>query len=537
MYRLINASKNAVLFSSILLLAFSSSLIAYQVPDRDPFAEQADAEKLASMLEEIDKYAEKVRTDWKVPGLALAIIKDDKLLLSKGYGVCEIGTDKKVDGDTLFAIASNSKAFTCAAICMLVDEGKMKWSDPVTKHLPNFQMPDPYVTREMTVLDLVCHRSGMDTFSGDLLWYDTTYTADEIIDRIRYLKPVSSFRSRYGYQNLMYITAGKIIEKVSGQTWGEFVQTRILDPLDMNRTTTSTTKLKDNFALPHNESGGNGMRSLTYGNVDNCWGACGLNSSVNDIAKWMQLQLDRGKLDGNQLISSSQIWNMWQPNIAIPLSEGATRASPTRHFQAYGLGFFLYDFHGRKVVSHGGGLDGMISQLAIVPEENLGVIVLTNSESSASGFIRDRALECFLGAEDRVDQSGLALARQSLTGIARDNADKRIDESRIKDTKPSLPVDQFAGTYRSQLYGDVTIELQDEKLVLKLGPAPNFIADLTHWHHNTFELKWRKSVKYDFPRGFVNFTIDKNGKPKQLIIDQPNNDFWFYELDLFRVDD
>ena len=398
-------------------------------------------------------------------------------------------------------------------------------------------MPDPYVTREITVLDLVCHRSGMDTFSGDLLWYDTNYNADEIVHRIRYLKPVSSFRSRYGYQNLMFITAGKIIEKVSGQTWAEFMQSRILEPLGMDRTTTSTTKKAENVALPHNESGGNGLRSLSLGNVDNCWGACGLNSSVNDLAKWMRLQLNRGKHDNRQLISSSQVWKMWQANTAIPLSQAATRQSPTRHFQAYGLGFFLYDFHGKKIVSHGGGLDGMISQLAIVPEEKLGVVVLTNSETSASSYIRDRVLECFLGAEDRIDNSGLALARKSLSEIARENANKKIDQSRIKDTSPSLPFDQFAGTYRSQLYGDVSIKIENEKLVLQLGPAPNFVADLTHWHLNTFELKWRDTVKYDFPRGFINFTIDKNGKPKQLIIDQPNSDFWFYELDLFRVDE
>jgi CubicO group peptidase (beta-lactamase class C family) len=491
--------------------------------------------KTAELLDEIDAYAQKVQNDWKVPGMAIAIVKDDQVIFAKGYGVREINKPEQVDADTLFAIASNSKAFTAASICILVDEGKIKWEDPVTKYLADFQMPDPYVTREMTILDLVCHRSGMDTFSGDLLWYDTTYSADEIIHRIRHLKPVSSFRSKFGYQNLMYIAAGKVIEKVSGQTWAEFVQSRILDPLQMTRTTTSSTTLSDNFALPHNESGGNGLRSLAYGNVDNCWGACGLNSSVNDLAQWMQLQLNLGMHENKKIISANQVLNMWQPNTVVPLSESAIRAVPSRHFQAYGLGFFLYDFHGRKIVTHSGGLDGMISQLAIVPEENLGVVILTNSESSASRFVRDRVLECFLTVQDRTDQSGIARAQQERGERATSSKNQRIDQARIKDTTPTLALQQYAGTYNSKMYGDVSITLENDQLVLTLNPAPNFVADLVHWQYNTFEIKWRDTVKYNFPRGFVNFTIDKNAKPHQLIIDQPNDDFWFYELDLYKV--
>ncbi len=489
-------------------------------------------------IEEIDAYARKVARDWDVPGLAIAVVKDDQVVFAKGYGVRELGKTDVVDADTLFAIASNSKAFTAAALGILIDDGKLSWNDPVIKYLPQFQMPDPWITREMTVVDLLCHRSGMDTFSGDLLWYDTNYTADEIIRRIRFLSPVSSFRSRFGYQNLMYITAGKVIEQVSGMNWGEFVKSRILEPSGMDRTTTSITDMTNNFALPHNRSGQNDeLRPLPLGNVDNCWGACGLNASVKDLARWMRLQLAGGKIDGNQIISNNRLFEMWQPGTPVPLSPAAVESEPTRNFQSYGLGYFLNDLHGRKVVSHSGGLDGMISQLALVPSENLGVTVLTNSESGASKFIRDRVLECFLGVQNRIDQSAKAVSRLAETDQSDAKKRDEKDAARVKNAPTTIGLADFAGRFRSKLYGDVTIQLEGDHLVLRMQPAANFVADLEHWHYNTFQIHWRDTVKYDFPRGFVNFTLDAAGKPRQLVFDQPNNDFWFYELELFRVDE
>jgi len=222
------------------------------------------SQTLDDKIKEIDAYANTVLQTWHGPGMAIAIVKDDKVVFQKGYGVRELGKPDPVDENTLFAIASNTKAFTTASLAILVDEGKLSWNDRVTKYLPDFQMYDPWVTSQLTMRDIVSHRSGLDTFSGDLLWYDTTYPTDEIIRRIRYLKPVSDFRTRYGYQNLMFITAGRVVEKVSGMKWPDFVRTRILDPLGMNRTTTSVRDMKDNFALPHNESGGK-LRALPLG--------------------------------------------------------------------------------------------------------------------------------------------------------------------------------------------------------------------------------------------------------------------------------
>jgi CubicO group peptidase (beta-lactamase class C family) len=480
----------------------------------------------SAQLAEIDAYAQKALVDWNVPGFAIGIVKDDKLIFAKGYGVRELGKPEKVDENTLFAIASNSKAFTTASLAMLVDEKKLNWDDKVTKYLPEFQMFDAY---------LVSHRSGLDTFSGDLLWYDTTYSADEVMKRIRFIKPVSSFRSRYGYQNLMFITAGKVLEKVSGKTWGEFVKERILKPLQMERTTISVKDLKDNVASPHNESGGGKLRPLPQGNVDNSWGACGVNSSVKELGNWLRLQLNKGKFEGKQIVSESQIWQMQQPNIFIPIGQAGAKFNPTRHFYGYGMGWFLNDYQGRKVVSHGGGLDGMISQTAMMPEENLGLVVLTNSQTPVNTIMQNKIFDVMLNISPKRDWSAEILQRVNAGKKAEVEEDAKIVAARIQNTKPTLAISNYAGTYTSQMYGDVTISEENGKLVMRLKPSPNFVADLEHWQNDKFQIKWRNSVNYAFPRGFVTFTIDKNGKTDELKIDQPNDDFWFYELELKRT--
>lgn len=502
------------------------------------FSGRLAGQELESKLQEIEVYAKKAQADWNAPGMAIGIVQNDKLIFAKGFGVRELGKPEPVDENTLFACASNSKAFTCAALAILVDEGKVRWEDPVTKYLPEFALYDAYATREMTVRDLVCHRSGLATFSGDLLWYETNYSADEILRRTRFLKPTSSFRSKYGYQNLMFIAAGTIIERVSGKSWGAFVDERILTPLGMERTTTSVRDFTDNVASPHNESAspssGKKLRPLSHGNVDNAWGACGINSSAADFSKWLRLQLGRGTFEDKPIFSKAQSWEMWQPNIPIPISEAAAEINPSRHFVSYGMGWVLYDFHGVKVVNHSGGLDGMISQSAIVPERNFGLVVLTNSESSLATVMRDKILDVMLDVSPPRDWSGEALQRRAKADKVQSEADQKIDAAHVAGTKPSLALEKYAGTYTSEMYGDATIGVEDGHLVLRLVPAANFVADLEHWHYDTFRIRWRDTVHYNFPRGFVTFTIDATPQPEQLKIDQPNDDFWFYELELKR---
>ncbi|HEX8493258.1 MAG TPA: serine hydrolase [Pyrinomonadaceae bacterium] len=496
----------------------------------------SSAQTTAERLKEIDEYALRVMKEWRVPGFAMAIVKDDALIFAKGYGVRKLGETTPVDERTLFAIASNTKAFTAAALAMLVDEGKIKWDDPVTKYLPGFQLYDAYVTRELTVRDLISHRSGLATFGGDLLWYDTTYGRDEILRRIRYLKPTSSFRSKYGYQNIMFLAAGQVVAAVAGKSWDDFIKERFLIPLGMTTTTTSITAFKstDNVASPHNELDGK-LRVVRYSNVDGVGPAASLNSNVAEMAQWIRLQLGRGKYNGKQFFSPAAAREMWSPQTIIQISEAGEKFNPTRHFNTYGLGWFVSDYQGRKVVSHGGGLDGMISQVAMMPEENLGVVVLSNSETSLPSIMVNKVFDTFLGVPKR-DWSAEILARANQAKAAGEAEEKKLEDERAKNTKPSLQLQQYAGTYTGVMYGDARVALENGQLVIRLVASPNFVGDLEHWQYDTFRVKWRASVSYPFPKGFITFTLNAQGKVDEMKIDVPNPDFDFKELEFKRVE-
>ncbi|MDQ3745758.1 MAG: serine hydrolase [Acidobacteriota bacterium] len=496
------------------------------------------AQTLEERLKEIDEYAARAGQEWKVPGFALAIVKDDRVVFARGYGVRELGKPDPVDKDTLFAIASNTKAFTAAALATLVDEGKLNWDDPVTKYLPWFQLSDPYVTREMTVRDLVSHRSGLATFGGDLLWYETTYPREEIIRRIRYLKPVYGFRAHYGYQNIMFLTAGEIIPAVTGKSWDDYVREKFFAPLGMTRTTTSYRQLLQtpNVATPHNEFEGR-VRVIRYISADSAGGAAAINSSVADMAQWIRLQLGRGTFEGKRFFSADRSREMWTPNTIVSgVSEAAEKFNPTVHFNLYGMGWFLSDYRGRKVVTHSGGLDGMTSRVALMPEENLGVVILTNSETPLQSFLWYKVFDEFLGGQQR-DWSADYMARAKAAKERADAEAKKVEEARVPNTKPSLPLSSYAGTYTGAMYGDAQVTEENGHLVVRLLPAPDFVGDLEHWHFDTFRIKWRDRVVYPFPRGFVTFTLDAQGRPDQLKIDVPNPDFDFKELELRRAPD
>lgn len=496
-----------------------------------PFAQNKN---LKANLKEIDEYAAKAGQDWRVPGFAMAIVKDDSVVFAKGYGVRELGKPTPVDAHTLFAIASNSKAFTAAALAILVDEGKLKWDDPVTKYLPWFQMYDPWVTREMMVRDLLCHRSGLATFGGDLLWYGSTYSREEVVRRIRYLKPTSSFRTRYGYQNIMFLAAGLVVEAVSGKSWDDFVKERFFAPLGMTTSNTSVSAFKptDNVATPHNEKDEK-INVIHYVNVDGIGAAGAINSCVAEMAQWLRLQLGRGTYKGQKIFSAARSREMWTPQIMNFVSEQSEKFNPTTHFSGYALGWGVRDYQGRKVMSHGGGLDGMISQVGLMPEENLGVVVLTNSETGLSSFLVNKVFDVFLGVPKR-DWSGDALARKKENDAAQAAAKKKIEDERMLNTKPSLPLAQYAGTYGGPMYGDAKVTEEDGRLVVRLLPSPMFVGDLEHWHFDTFRLKWRDSAVYPFPKGFATFTLDAHGKVAEMKIDVPNPDFDFNELEFKR---
>lgn len=488
-----------------------------------------------ALLKEIDEYSAKAGVDWKVPGFAIAIVKDDRVVFAKGYGVLELGKAPAVDENTLFAIASNSKAFTAAALAILVDEGKVKWDDKVTKYLPSFELYDPYVTRELTIRDLLSHRSGLATFGGDLLWYESEYSRDEILRRIRFLKPTSSFRSRFGYQNILFLAAGEVVAKVTGKSWDEFVKERFFVPLSMKRTVTSHADLLNsaNVAMPHNEVEGK-LRVIRYGKVDNIGAAGGIKSSVADMAQWLRLQLGRGTYEGRKLFSSTASREMWTPHTVFGgISEQAEKFNPTRHFSLYGLGWILNDYQGRLQVSHGGGLDGMTSQVALMPEEKLGVVVLTNSETPLSVILANKVLDVFLGVTPR-DWNSEFLVRSKDNETSRKEADRKRELSRVPKTTLSLPLPAYAGTYSGEMFGDAKVTEEGGKLLLRFLPSPYFVGDLEHWHFDTFRVKWRDSIVYPFSRGFVTFSLNAAGTVDQMKIDVPNPDFDFKELEFLR---
>lgn len=485
------------------------------------------------VVEQLDRYISVAQQTWPVPGMAMAIVKDGEVVLARGYGVLSLDDPTPVDEHTLFAIASNSKAFTSAALAVLVDEGKLSWDDRVIEYLPYLQLYDEYVTADIRIHDLLSHRSGYGTYSGDLLWYLTDYSAEEVLRRIRYLAPTGDFRASYRYSNLMFIAAGEVIAAVSGQSWAEFVQQRILDPLAMSRTLTSASQLagKDNVAQPHGLVNGR-TEQFRWRSWDAAAAAAGIVSSVHDMTAWLQLQLDRGVVETDTVFSPERSREMWTPYNSFRVSSGSESRWPSVHFRGYGLGWSLMDYRGRKVASHGGAFDGMYSRVALVPEENLGIVILTNSMTWISTALTYQILDAYLGG-DGFDWSVDYLPRFAEYRAEFESRQRRAEENRVVGTAPSVPLQDYAGTYGGDLYGDATVTVADGHLVVQFQPAAELVGDLRHLHHDTFIVEWRNRFPW-FGRGTVQFILDAAGQPVEMKVDVPNDDFWFNELEFVR---
>ena len=462
---------------------------------------------------DLDAWVSRSMKEFEVPGISVAIVKDGKVVLARGYGVRKLGDQKPVDEHTLFGIGSNTKAFTTAALAMLVDEGKLSWDDPVYQRLPGFQMYDPYVSHEMTIRDLLTHRSGMGLGEGDLLIFPhTTYTRDDIIHRLRYMKPASSFRSRYAYDNLLYIAAGQIIPAVTGTSWDDFIRQRILSPLEMNTSNLSTAAFKpgENYAFPHSRLDGK-LQAVEFGNLDNAAPAGAINSSAADMAKWMMLQLGRGRLPNSELrlFSEKQSREMWSPQTILPTGNPSPSLLALRtNFSAYGLGWGLRDYHGRKLVGHTGGVTGFVSRVMLVPEENLGVVILTNAEEGgAFDSILYHIIDALLGLPSTDWIAAFKAAKEHEEQAAAE-VEKRQNNFRAADSKPSLPLEKYAGVYADAWYGTATIRAGDGKLVLSFEHTPTMVGELQHWQYDTFKTHWRDRTIAD---AFVSFSLRPDG--------------------------
>jgi CubicO group peptidase (beta-lactamase class C family) len=488
---------------------------------------------------DMETYAARVLKEFDVPGLAVAIVKDGKVVFAKGYGVRKLGESTPVDENTLFGIASNTKAFTAAALAMLVDEGKLSWDDPVVKHLPSFALYDPYVTREMTIRDLLTHRSGLGLGAGDLLWWPPTdYSRDELVRRLRFVKPATSFRSRYAYDNVLYMVAGQVITAVTGKSWDDFIKERIFAPLGMTTSNTSVTAFtaRSNVATPHAKIGDR-VQVVAQQPLDNVAPCGAINSSVAEMARWLIAQLGHGVIgEGQRLFSERQSREMWSAQTITPLGDPPPHLAGLRsNFSAYGLGWGLNEYRGYKIVSHTGGLLGYVSRVALVPDLKLGLVVLTNQQAGgAFQSLTYHILDHFMNAPatdwvasyKKSEEMGLARAAE---------IEKQQAATRAADSKPSLPMAKYAGPYTDAWYGDAAIGLENNKLVLRFAHTPSLVADLEHWQYDTFIARWRdRSLEAD---AFVTFALKPDGGIEQMkmVAISPLTDFSFDFHDLLFI--
>jgi len=462
---------------------------------------------------DLDAYVASSMKTFDVPGMAVAIVKDGKILVAKGYGVRKLGDPTAVDEFTTFGIGSNTKAFTTAALATLVDEGKLSWDDPVYQRLPGFVMYDPYVSHEMTIRDLLTHRSGMGLGEGDLLfWPHTTYSREDVIYRLRFMKPQSSFRSHYAYDNLLYMTAGQIIPAVTGTSWDDYVRQRIFAPLSMNHTDLSTTAYKPggDYAYPHSRVDGK-LQVIPFEDLDNAAPAGAINSCAADMAKWVQLQLNRGKYvdhDG-RLFTEQRSREMWTGQTILPIGDPpAPLAGLKANFADYALGWGLRDYHGRKLVGHTGGVGGFVSRVMLAPEENLGVVVLTNAEEGgAFDSILYHVLDYYFHLPPTDWIAGFKAVKDQDEKEATETM-KKAEGARDANSKPSLPLEKYAAVYNDAWYGPITIRLENGGLVMSFDHTPGMIGDLQHWQHDTFKAHWRVRTIED---AFVTFSLNPDG--------------------------
>ena len=486
----------------------------------------------SSEASKITRYLQEARKSWEIPGMAVAVVADDEVIYQQGFGVGNVETGEKVTAETIFGIASNTKAFTSAALAILVDREEISWDDPVQKHLPWFKLYNPYVSANITIRDLLSHRSGLKTFSGDLIWYASSHSRRAILERAQHLEPRYGFRERFGYSNIMYLAAGQVIEAVTDTTWEDFVEHHFIDPLKMEHTSTSITQLPNysNVAQPHNQVDGKNT-PIPWVNWDNIAPAGGINSSVVDMAQWIKMQLNNGKWQDKQLFSQTQSNQMWQAVTPLPISTHAQQRYPFIQWKAYGMGWSLHDFHGYKVVTHSGGLDGMISRVVMVPEKNIGFVVLTNNINGATSWLSYELLDRFLNTGNN-DWSAQGLALQKNYEKRRADQKKAIEASRIPGTIPSLSLEAYTGTYHCKLYGEVEISVKEEQLYLQFQHTELFESPLEHWHFDTFTLKFAQVPS--LLEGWVQFSLNKEGEISGLSVDVPNPDFDFTEFTFIK---
>ncbi|HZX70721.1 MAG TPA: serine hydrolase [Rhodanobacter sp.] len=475
-------------------------------------------------LADLDAYVGRTMQQWQVPGMAVAVVKDGQVVLARGYGVRELGKPGKVDADTLFDIGSNTKSFTAAALGTLVSAGKLGWDAHVADHISDFHLRSPYVTQELTLRDLLSHRSG---YCDPGMWY--TSDASDVIARMRYQKPDYAFRARFCYNNIMYLTAARFIPALTGQSWDHYVAEHLFKPLAMTRTVTTDAEVSasSDVAVPHGMVDGKlaVIRRYWAHNMDLMSPVGGINSSANDMSHWLLMLLADGSYDGKAVLDKAIVTAMETPQIPVPTDSGVGREikawMPGGDFYSYGLGLLMNEYAGHKLVWHAGDIDGMASAMVMVPDQRLGIVVMTNMTESGSRFgVVMHILQQYL--QQPADDIGATLFAQTQKDEASAKAAaSKLTATRKPNSRPPLPLADYTGKYTDHYNGPASVTLEKDHLVLRLG-NPDFVGDLQHWHDDTFRVSWRYRYYGD---SYVTFGQDLAGVPDKLSLPQMDQHF------------
>jgi CubicO group peptidase (beta-lactamase class C family) len=490
-----------------------------------------------------EQRVEQLRKDYGVPGVTIAIVENGQPTLAHGWGVRQIDADQPVGADTVFFTGSTGKAFTVAALATLVDQGKLKWDDKVIDHMPDFRMWDPWVTREMTVRDLLVHRSGLGLGAGDLLFVpNSTLSRKETVRRIRYLKPATSFRSAYAYDNILYMAAGQLIEEVSGETWEQYMRRHVFAPLGMNHSTVSDAEYRANHdrAHPHGRSDGPIVGLGTQKPLDesatlsqNSAPAGGLAISANDMTRWLLTQLAHGKIPGGEkrLFSDEQSKQMWDPVTPQPIDPRPAEFAVTQpNFYLYGLGWDVQDYRGAKLIWHGGAVFGSLAAVALLPEKNIGIFVAVNSEEGemVRGLLYE-LLDHYLG----LPQAHWPEKFHDYKLKRLNEAAKQVQAAQAKPARagPSLPLERYAGDFTDPWYGTIKVRRGGPGLSIEFPHSSGMNGPLTHYQYDTF--RTNPSLKWIEP-AYVTFSLDADGKVDRVTMKpvSPAADFSFDYQDL-----
>ncbi|WP_337864818.1 serine hydrolase [Ignavibacterium sp.] len=432
----------------------------------------------------LDVYVNRGLERWQIPGSAVLVVKDGKVVVAKGYGVKELGTNDKVDENTLFLIGSNTKAFTGTALALLENEGKLNLEDKVVKYLPEFKMKDDWITKHLNLVDIISHRMGFETFQGDFMYWTSDLTDDEVIEKFGMLTPKYEFRTKYGYTNAGYALAGKVIQKVSGMRWEDYIKEKIFNPLNMNRTVALSTDFakSENVSKPHSIVNGK-VVVLPFENIDNLAPCGSIGSSINDLTNWIIAQLDSGRYYGNIVFPFEVIQRTRKPET---IQGRARHPFNKTHFSLYGLGWGLMDYEGKELVMHTGGVNGFVTSVTLVPEEKLGIVVLTNTDQNAFfQSLKWEILDSYLDLPYRnYDSSFYAgyLKRQELN----DKWLKEIRDSIAMNFNPEISLSEFEGRYKHDVYGYAELKNIDDDLELTLEHHSKLKGKLEYIGNNRF---------------------------------------------------